>query len=337
VRWLSDVVLDHLCRVGDGPDLAGTRYELVGKLGQGGMGAVYLVHDRELDRPVALKVLAGLPDDAGLKARLAREARVIARLEHPGIVPVHDAGVLPDGRFYYTMKLVRGKRLDEQAGPTTALAERLQLFQKVCDAVAFAHAHGVLHRDLTPANIMLGAFGEVLVLDWGIAKVVGESLPPAGGPSAGAAPALTRDGAVVGTPGYMAPEQARGAEVDERADVYALGAVLYFLLTGRAPTQEPGPGGAPTLVPPRRLERSVPRALEAVCLKALAAEPGDRYVGAAELAGEVADFLAGRRVRAYPEGPLRAALRLGNKYRTALGLILAYVLMRTLFFFLSEP
>src|SRR5260370_3458242 len=144
---------------------------------------------------------------------MVKEARILARLEHPSIVPVHDCGVLPDGRFYYAMKMVRGNRLDKEVGPAMALTERLQLFQKICDAVAFAHAHGVIHRDLKPQNIMVGPFGEVLVLDWGVARQIG--------PGA--------DGAVVGTPGYMAPEQATGdaALVDARADVYALGGSLY--------------------------------------------------------------------------------------------------------------
>src|SRR5262249_50163747 len=155
MTWLSDAVLAHLRQVAGWPDVSGTRYELVETIGQGGMGTVYRAHDRQLDRDVALKVLHALPDGAQAPLRLAREARLIARLEHPGIVPVHDAGVLPDGRVYYAMKLVRGKRLDEQVDPATPLAERLHILQKICDAVAFAHANGVLHRDLKPQNVMV--------------------------------------------------------------------------------------------------------------------------------------------------------------------------------------
>jgi serine/threonine protein kinase len=292
VRWLSDEVLAHLRAVASAPDLTGTRYELVEQIGQGGMGTVYRVRDRELDRPVALKVLDVMPEGA------QAEARVLARLEHPGIVPVHDAGVLPDGRFFYAMKLVRGKRLDEPGALPEGRAERLQIFLKICDAVAFAHAHGLLHRDLKPQNVMLGPFGEVLVMDWGAAQAVG-------------APA----GAIVGTPGYMAPEQARGEpDLDERADVYALGGILHFVLTGRAP-DEAGP-------------RPKPKSLEAVCKKALAADRAGRYATAAELGGDVAHFLAGRRVAAYPENAWDLTRRLAVKYRTVLALVVAYLVMR---------
>jgi serine/threonine protein kinase len=340
VSWISDAVLAHLCRVADWPDLAGTRYEAVEKIGQGGMGAVFLARDRELDRPVALKVLHALPATAQACDRMLREARILARLEHPSIVPVHDAGVLPDGRFYYAMKLVRGRRLDERLQQPMPLPERLGLFQKICDAVAFAHAHGVVHRDLKPQNIMLGAFGEVLVLDWGVAKEVGE--PPAP-PGAGPGPAghdgspHTAAGTVLGTPGYMAPEQARGDAglVDGRADVYALGGILYFLLTGRAPEHglchpDGGEHTWPVPTAPRRLDRSVPRPLQAICLKALAARPEDRYPGAADLGADVADFVVRRRVRAYREGIVEAALRVGAKYRTAIALVVAYLVMRML-------
>jgi serine/threonine protein kinase len=347
VSWLSDAVLAHLCNVADWPDLGGTRYELVEKIGQGGMGTVFLARDRALDRPVALKVLSAAPDNAEAKARMMKEAVIVARLEHPSIVPVHDCGVLPDGRFYYAMKLVRGKRLDEPAERSTGLAERLQLFQKICDAVAFAHAHGVLHRDLKPQNIMLGAFGEVLVLDWGLAKQVGEQTPPAAketGGAAGLGPPHTGHGTVLGTPGYMSPEQARGDVdlIDERADVYALGAILHFLLTDQAAAGEAPLAGSQTnagaaLTQPRRRGRSIPRALEAICRKALAAERSERYASVTEMGADITDFLAGRRVRAYPEGPLEIALRLATKYRTVLALILAYLLMRILMLIFVNP
>jgi serine/threonine protein kinase len=354
VKWLSDRALDHLRKVADLPDLSESRYELVEKIGQGGMGAVYLVRDRELDRHVALKVLDTSCLDAQAGQRMAREARILARLEHPGIVPIHDSGVLPDGRFYYVMKLVRGKRLDQHVTPAMTMSERLAILARICDTLAFAHAHGVIHRDLKPQNVMIGAFGEVLILDWGVAKEVSRRpesstddtnsigpMPASCQPplenelSADYPGQLSQAGTVVGTQGYMAPEQARGetAEIDERADIYAVGGILYFLLTGRAPEHD-GPldqattGDIPAVLSPRQLDRNIPRPLEAVCLKALAVHREKRYTTVAELSAEVADFVAGRRVRAYPEGFLESALRLGSKYRTVIALLLAYLLMR---------
>jgi serine/threonine protein kinase len=346
VKWLSDAVLSHLCAIVDGPDLTGTRYELVGKIGQGGMGGVYLVHDRALDRHIALKVLGSSPAGAEAQARMEREACIMAGLEHPNIVPVHDAGLLADGRFYYAMKLVRGHRLDEQGASPQSLAERLQLVQKICDAVAFAHANGILHRDLKPQNVMLGAFGEVLVMDWGVAKRLGD-YGPAPRTLTGQTQCLeqtqTAHGTVIGTPGYMAPEQARGEVdgIDVRTDVYGVGGILYFVLTGQAPapdvlTDSGLPAAAP-LVPPRHHDRSIPRPLEAVCMKALAQESSDRYATVGELAADIAAFLAGRRVRAYPEGSLETALRLGKKYRAVLGLVLAYLIMRILLLLVAGP
>jgi len=323
MKWLSDATLAHLCKVADWPDLSGTRYELVEKIGQGGMGTVFSARDRELDRLVALKILNAVPDNPEAMARTVREAHITARLEHPSIVPIHDAGLLSDGRFYYAMKLVRGQRWDEAVKPTMPLQERLQLFQKVCDAVAFAHAHSVVHRDLKPQNLMLGPFGEVLVMDWGVAKEIGD----------GQRPADEATGVILGTPGYMAPEQARGeAElIDERADVHALGAILYFLLCGQAPVHDHrAASGANAVTPPRQFDPSIPRPLEAVCLKALAPDRAKRYGSAEALAADVADFLDRRRVQAYPEGIFEATLRLGMKYRTVLCLLLAYLIVRIL-------
>ncbi|HEV3163195.1 MAG TPA: serine/threonine-protein kinase, partial [Isosphaeraceae bacterium] len=174
MKWISDATIDHLKQVADWPELGGTKYEVIEKIGEGGMATVYLALDRELERPVALKVSRAAVTDTATGERMLREARTIARLEHPGIVPIHDAGVLPDGRLYFTMKLVRGQRLDECARQRTELSDRLLLFQRICEAVAFAHTHGVIHRDLKPENIMVGAFGEVLVMDWGLAKTLHE-------------------------------------------------------------------------------------------------------------------------------------------------------------------
>jgi serine/threonine protein kinase len=184
--WLSDSAIERLREAADSPDLAGTRYRLIDKIGQGGMGGVFRVEDTTLDRQVALKVISVSGGDSNWSARLVQEARVIASLEHPGIVPVHDAGVLADGRPFYTMKLVQGKRLDEHIATVPAVSDRLRIFLRICDAVAFAHAHGVLHRDLKPGNVMVGRFGEVLVMDWGLSKLVGSPSGPATGQAADA-------------------------------------------------------------------------------------------------------------------------------------------------------
>jgi len=219
VRWLSDPVVDRLHSALSLPDLAGTRYRAVRHLARGGMGTVWLAQDTVLGRKVALKILDSAAESSEFAARLLREASVVARLEHPGIVPVHDAGVLPDGRAYYAMKYVEGTRLDQFVQKTTPLSERLRLFQRIAEPVAFAHSKGVLHRDLKPENIMIGGFGEVLVLDWGTAKVmetggVAASEPPDHSASDSAraprgAP-TTAHGDILGTPGYMSPEQAQG-------------------------------------------------------------------------------------------------------------------------------
>jgi serine/threonine protein kinase len=337
---LSDKTLEHLRRVADWPDFEGTRYEVLREVARGGMGVVYLARDRELDRPVALKVLSSTEMDSDAAERLKREAAIIAGLEHPGIVPVHDVGTLGDGRTYYAMKLVSGSRLDALVRAPRPLGELLRLFLRICEPVAFAHAHGVIHRDLKPENVMVGPFGEVLVMDWGVAQRSAESSPPG-------APHEKGTGTILGTPGYMAPEQARGEAVDARADVYALGATLYFILTGEAP----GSGGTkaptrtwaayagprpPAVRPPRWSDPEVPRAVEAICLKALATEAKDRYPGALALAKDVERFLEGGPVSAYPENLWRRARRFQAKYRTAILFILAYIVLRALLLFVAR-
>jgi eukaryotic-like serine/threonine-protein kinase len=335
MNWLSDDAIARLQTASALPDLAGTRYRLVQRIGSGGMGAVYLSEDGVLGRRVALKIL-DFPDDSGdLAARLLREANILARLEHPGIVPVHDAGTLADGRVFYAMKFVEGQRLDllmEQAFPRP---DRLRIFQRICDAVAFAHARGILHRDLKPENIMVGPFGEVLVMDWGIAKILRHperSMPGAAfeaGDTVTAVPAKTAHGTILGTPGYMAPEQARGEieTLDERADIYSLGAVLQFLLAG----------------PPLAAEESsthelpnVPRPLAAIARKAMAAKAGDRYASTAELGDDIAHYLDGLPVTAYPENIFRKIARWGSRYRLAIVLVITYLILRALLFLWSR-
>lgn len=301
MKWLSDDKLDHLL------DIVGTRYAFVKELGRGGMGTVYLAEDQELDRQVAIKVLNTPEVTDGLRERMIREAQIIARLEHPGIVPVHDVGTLPDGRIFYAMKFVRGSRLDEYAAQGASLRDRLRKFQAVCDAVAFAHAHGVIHRDLKPQNIMIGSFGEVLVMDWGVAKIRDDPRQ--------SAVFNTSDGTVIGTRNYMSPEQARGEiEIDERADVYSLGAVLNFLLT----------------------DQNVSKPAKAICLKAMAPEPGDRYASASELSADIGHLLDAEPVSAYRENALEKAGRWVGKNRFLVLLVLAYLLMRIFLIFTSR-
>ncbi len=317
MKILSDATLDHLREMAAGvadplePDLAGTSYEILGVLGSGGMGTVYLARDRNLGREVALKVVQASQAEAGAAERTLREARILARLEHPGIVPVHDAGTLPDGRTWYVMKRVQGRRLDEHAAGLS-LPDRLRIVQRLGEAVTFAHANGVIHRDLKPANVMVGPFGEVLVMDWGVAKAG----PHAPAPSASPPPSLegetpgTASGTVVGTPGYMAPEQERGEidRVDERSDVYGLGRVLGFLLG----------------------EDEIPRRLAAIHRKATAAEPADRYSGAGELTADLGRYLDGLPISAYRESLLERAGRLIHRYRTPILIVLTYLVMRAL-------
>jgi eukaryotic-like serine/threonine-protein kinase len=322
MKWLSDNRLNHLRAIVTDPDFSSTRYTVVKELGRGGMGTVYLAEDRELKRLVAIKVLntADLTDDFG--NRMVREAQIIARLEHPGIVPVHDVGTLPDGRIYYAMKFVRGSRLDEYAAQGASLRDRLRKFQAVCDAVAFAHAHGVIHRDLKPQNIMIGSFGEVLVLDWGVAKICSPQIDADVRRSISvdlreSAADQTLAGTVIGTRDYMSPEQARGEidQLDERADIYSLGAVLEFLLKDR----------------PR-----VSKAAAAIRAKAMAPSKESRYATASELSADIGRFLDAEPVSAYRESAVEKVSRWVSKNRFLMLLVLAYLVMRIFFIFTSR-
>jgi len=311
---VNDDVLSHLRRVVDDPDLSGTRYTIEGRLGEGGMGIVYRARDHALDREVALKVVAAGAGDGALAARMQAEAKALARLEHPNIVPVHDVGTLADGRVYYVMKHVRGVRLDAWLEEPRDLSVRLQLFLKICEAVSFAHAQGVIHRDLKPQNVMVGEFGEALVLDWGLAKgIAGRRGVIEGGElrstrDAGDAPDATGHGVVLGTPRYMAPEQEAGdPTVDVRADVYALGRLLEDLTPAAAP-----------------------RPLRAIREKATAAARADRYAGVGDMAADVNRFLSGLRVAAHAETSWETVLRHLARHRTIVVLIGAYLVLRLL-------
>jgi serine/threonine-protein kinase len=284
---ISDRAIDRLRQAASWPELD-ARYEITGVAGHGGMGTVYVARDQVLDREVAVKVI-DVADLQGSRARrLEREGHILARLDHPGIVPIHDAGTLEDGRAFYVMKLVRGRRLDDLIRDRPPLASRLTVFDRVLDAVGFAHAHGVVHRDLKPENVMVGAFGEVYVMDWGVAQD-GADL----------------EAAVVGTPGFMAPEQALARDVDPRADIYALGMLLTQLIGSDAP--------AP---------------LRAVAGKARAEDAGGRYQDVAEFAADLSRFRNHDPVGAYRESAAERIVRLYRRYELPILLLLAYVVMR---------
>jgi serine/threonine protein kinase len=338
MKFLSNRALERLRGGAALPDLSGTRYRLLDRIARGGMGVVYLAEDSDLQRRVALKVIDTPETDGELASRLLREARVLAALEHPGIVPVHDVGTLADGRVFYTMKFVEGRRLDQYIESVASVPDRLRIFLRICDAVAFAHARGVLHRDLKPANIMIGPFGEVLVMDWGLAKilrqeasggarkadpeaiVLGNSEQPAAAGDATELAVVTGHGTVMGTPGYMSPEQTRGdvERLDARSDIYSLGALLRFLLTGRPEIASSATGC--------RLDKS----LLAICAKSTAAAPADRYPTVPEMALDVSRYLDGLAVGAHRESVLEKAVRFYRRYRFFILLIAAYLAMRVL-------
>jgi serine/threonine protein kinase len=343
---LSDQAVDRLRDAASRPEVGTDRYELGALLGRGGMGAVYSAFDRVLQREVALKVSASAIAGADLDSRLRQESQVLARLEHPGIVPVHDAGPLADGRWFYVMKLVRGETLEQHLARLESLPARLALFTRIAETVAFAHAAGVVHRDLKPSNVMVGSFGEVLVVDWGIAKIIGlaSPKPPSdeGGSSdhrviessghldigtrtrtpeprnAGTPEPESRDhrsgtaaGTRMGTAGYMAPEQQRGdaALAGAPADVYSLGAVLERMLAGLP----------------------VPKRLHAIIQKCLADSPSHRYADAGGLVQDLTRYQAGQAVTAYRESAWDVAGRWFERYRTFILLVAAYLVMRSLF------
>jgi serine/threonine protein kinase len=333
--WLPDSTVDHLMAVAGWPEFTSDRYEVIEEIGRGGMGTVYSAFDTALGREVAIKIGNALPSTE-LQARLTREARVIARLEHPGIVPVHDFGWLADGRPFYVMKRLHGQTLRAVIETTAPpLAERLRIFERVCEAVAFAHAHGIIHRDLKPENVMVGTFGEVMVMDWGIARMRGDQpdRERAGGGGA-AAPKHgieTNAGTVLGTPGFMAPEQsARAGEIDQRADVYALGALMFRLLTDQPPAQDAGAAI-------RDLDRSrtIPRPLKSICRCALSESPSDRYPSVTTLAADVARFRERQAVSVHAESPLERTGRFIRTYQTPILLVLAYIVMRALIAFFA--
>jgi len=319
----------------DEPAPSRERYRLGAELGRGGMGRVVEAFDTHLGRTVALKeVLPG--GGATVTKRFQREIQITARLEHAAIVPLYDSGVTIEGLPYYVMRRVSGKPLDQLIERAHGLPERLALLPNVLaaiEAIAHAHKRGVIHRDLKPANILVGELGETVVIDWGLAKVVGETDPDADPletrmPSA-ADSLKTQIGSVFGTPGFMAPEQARGEELDQRGDVFALGATLYHLIAGKPPVA----GNSATevisstiqakIVPVSRLVPEAPAELVAIIGKALSGDPAERYPNAGALADDVRSFLTGQLVAAHEYTRWQRVSRFAKRHRGALGVAAA--------------
>jgi eukaryotic-like serine/threonine-protein kinase len=298
--------------LGDLPLVSSDSYEVTGEFARGGLGRILSARDAVLDRPVALKEL--LVGDPASAERFLREALTTARLQHPNIVPVYEAGRWPSGSPFYAMKMVSGQSLDRVIREARSLDGRLALIPNVlavAEAIAYAHQQRIIHRDLKPANVLVGSFGETVVIDWGLTKDLAAHSAPGdvgAGPRAVGSPGSaspTMDGSIMGTPSYMPPEQAAGEPVDERADVYALGAVLYHVLAGRPP-YEGGSGFAILRAvlagPPAPLEErqsGVPGDLVAITKKAMARDPADRYPSAKELAEDLRRFQTGQLVGAH--------------------------------------
>ena len=306
---LSGVQLDRLQGSLRVPPVLGGRYRILSELGRGGMGIVYRARDLRLERDVALKVIDPGVATPELETRLEYEARLVGRLGHPGIVPIYDLGRDDELTLFYVMKHVDGQTLECWLPAHASRAERLRLFQKLCDPVAFAHAQGVAHRDLKPANVMIGAFGEVLVMDWGLARPLESSADEAG------------TTATIGTPGYR-DAAGVGAKSLVAADVYSLGAILFFLLTGQHPTVMGG------VLHPRALDHSIAPRLNAICGRATHPNRSSRYPSVRELEEDVLRYLDGESVHAYHERWYEWLARWARRHQLVLGLILMYLLMR---------
>ena len=331
------------------------RFRILRPHARGGLGEVFIARDEELRREVALKQIQGrYAEDPESRARFLLEAEVTGGLEHPGIVPVYGLGCFPDGRPFYAMRFIRGTASRRPSsgsimrdGPDRDPGERmlepqrlLRRFIDVCNAVAYAHSRGILHRDLKPGNVMLGPYGETLVVDWGLAKPIGRAGGSAGTtertlhPSSASGVTPTQMGAAVGTPQFMSPEQAAGRldELGPASDVYSLGATLYGLLTGKSPFRDPEIGTvlrriqAGDFPPPRQVKKDLARALEAICLKAMALQPANRYDSPRSLANDLEHWLADEPVTAWREPPVTRALRWARWHKTAVAGVLAILL-----------
>ena len=355
--------LDEFAEVGDDE-----KYKLLGEIGRGSMGAILRGFDRDVRREIAMKVMLEQRPTAGQLSRFLEEGQITGQLEHPNVPPVHEIGLDAKGRLYFSMKLVRGRSLHDRLQDVLddldhsdhgqkrfPLHARLDVFRKICDAISFAHSRGVLHRDLKPENIMVGQFGEVQVMDWGLAKLLGRTeevddddddqvLVTSDRVEEGAI--RTMQGAVAGTPAYMAPEQARGenATLDERADVYALGAILYELLVFHPPYDGDSlievlnqvKAGA-LVTPTDRLRKwpqlraagvVVPVELEAVVLRAMEPESRRRYRTVRELKADIDAWLANEPVSAHRDTALERIIKWGRRHPTrALGSAAAVLLV----------
>jgi serine/threonine-protein kinase len=321
----------------------GQRFRLLRPHARGGLGEVFVALDAELHREVVLKqILEKHADDPASRRRFVAEAEITGGLEHPGVVPVYGLGTDGGGRPYYAMRFIRGESLKEaiehfhgddalKSNPgrrSLALRKLLRRFLDVCNAIDYAHSRGVIHRDLKPANIILGKHGETLVVDWGLAKVVGRADPSVGeqtiAPSSSGS-SETLPGSALGTPAYMSPEQASGDldRLGPRSDVYSLGATLYCLLTGRPPFEGDDIGEilrrvqAGDVRAPRAVDPALDRALEAVCTKAMATQPADRYATCRALAEDIERWAADEPVTAWREPLSRRVRRWANRNRTA--------------------
>lgn len=347
---LSTAAVDRLAQIvrdpeaGPAPVHAG--YEIEGLVARGGMGTIYRAVERKLDRRVAMKVLDHPSPE--FRARFEREAKSTADLQHPNIVPVFDYGTLEDGRLFYTMKLVEGRALSEviremhhSPDPSRHLRPLLRFLCQICDAVEFAHRRGALHCDLKPANIMIGEFNQVWLLDWGLVRREEEWQPaeqrPAEGDdgSAQVAPAAS-SGKILGTPAYMAPEVARrdASRGSKSTDVYAIGATLFEILGGHAPYKRLSPqaivdrlraGVAPDL---QGKASPIPTALRSIVGRAMAADPATRYGSAGDIADDLRRWMDGLPVSAHRESWWERTARIAGRQRVVIAVVVCYLVVR---------